>query len=294
MRPGIKLLGTTLCLLLSVATGLGNAQQSPLPPGTTCQSENDTPSASVAATGANELASAEEKIALKDLGARAILEPYLSKHPADARALFDLGYLEDASDNPEQAAVAYRKAIETNPKQFETQLAMGLLLAQEGKNDQALPYIEAATLLEPAPPNPDSKARAWRALAQILRTSDPTRAKYALLEALKMSKETTEDTLLTAEIAEASDDTETAEAAYKQVLDDTPRVVCSDGWSLVHLLLKQKKYAEAEPILHSALERDPDDPALNAQWAARFAGGKQAGRGARAPWKSCTRCSRRT
>ena len=46
----------------------------------------------------------------------------------------------------------YRKAIEANPKQFEAQLAMGLLLAQQGKTDQALPYIEAATLLDPAPP----------------------------------------------------------------------------------------------------------------------------------------------
>ena len=36
---------------------------------------------------------------------------------------------------------------------------------------------------------------------------------------------------------------------------------------MVHLLLKQKKYAEAEPLLRSALLRDPDDPALNSQLA---------------------------
>lgn len=253
-------------LLLCASTGLAGAQQAPLPPGTSAPGDDAAASAPVDAT-ANELANAEEKIAKKDFeGARAVLTPYLAKHPADARALFDLGYVEDASDNPDQAATAYRKAIEANPKQFEAQLAMGLLMAQEGKSEQALPYIEAATLLEPAPPNPDSKARAWRALAELLRTSDPTRAKYALLEALKISKETTEDTLLTAEIAEASDDDETAEAAYKKVLETHPESSAATA-GLVHLLLKQKKYAEAEPLLHSALERDPDDPALNAQWA---------------------------
>ena len=261
----MRIFATTFCLLLYAMSA--TAQQSPLPPGTTVPGDDNAASAAVNAA-ANELASAEEKIAKKDFdGARAVLEPYLAKHPTDARALFDLGYVEDASDNPDQAAAAYRKAIEANPKQFEAQLAMGLLLAQEGKTEQALPFIEAATVLEPAPPNPDSKARAWRALAQLLRTSDPTRAKYALLEALKISTETTEDTLLTAEIAEASDDDETAEAAYKRVLEAHPDSSAATA-GLVHLLLKQKKYAEAEPLLHAALERDPDDPALNAQWAA--------------------------
>ena len=262
----MKLSVATLYLLLSAATAV--AQQSPQPPGTTVPGDTESAPATAAATTANELASAEEKIAQKDFdGARAILDPYLAKHPTDARALFDLGYVEDAGDNPEQAAAAYRKAIEANPKQFEAQLAMGLLLAQQGKTEQALPYIEAATLLDPAPPNPDSKARAWRALAQLLRTSDPTRAKYALLEALKISKETTEDTLLTAEIAEASGDLETAEAAYRKVLETHPESSAATA-GLVHLLLQQKKYAEAEPILHAALEKDPEDPALNAQWAA--------------------------
>jgi tetratricopeptide (TPR) repeat protein len=264
----MKLAVASLALLLISTTGLAIAQQSPLPPGTHVPSGNETAQATGAASTASELASAEDKIAQKDFnGARTILDPYLAKHPDDARALFDLGYVEDACDNPDQAAVAYRKAIEANPKQFEAQLAMGLLLAQEGKTGQAMPYIEAATLLDPAPPNPDSKARAWRALAQLTRTTDPTRAKYALLEALKISKETTEDTLLTAEIAEASDDAETTEAAYRRVLETHPDSSAATA-GLVHLLLKQKKFAEAEPILHSALERDPDDPALNAQWAA--------------------------
>lgn len=217
---------------------------------------------------AGELSGVEDTMSRKDFAAaRPILDGYLAKHPSDARALFDMGYLEDSSGHDQQAEAAYRKAIEADAKQFEAQLALGLLLARNGKPDEARPYVEAATGLEPATANTEAKARAWRALAQLDRTTDPTAAKRALLEALKISPETTDDTLLTAEIAEASDDLETAEAAYRHVLTASPETSAATA-GLVHLLLKRQKYTEAEPILRSALERDPDDPALNSQWAA--------------------------
>jgi tetratricopeptide (TPR) repeat protein len=247
--------------LLLMASPALFAQKSPQPPGNTSPDVQTQESPS-------ELLAAEDKIAQKEFdAARPMLDAYIAKHPADARALFDLGFLEDSSDHDQQAATAYRKAIAADPKQFEAQLALGLLLARNGQQDEARPFLEAATQLEPVPANPAAKARAWRALAQINRNSDPTKAKYALLEALKISPETSDDTLLTAEIAEASDDPETAETAYRRVLAAHPdSSVAMAG--LVHLLLKQKKYDEAEPLLKSALQRDPDDPALNSQWAA--------------------------
>ncbi len=249
------------CVLLA-APGIAFGQQSPLSPAT------HTPDHAEATPPDGELASAEDKMSQKDLvGARTILDGYLAQHATDARALFDIGYLEDLSDHDEQATVAYKRAIEADPKQMESQLALGLVLARDGKLDEARLYIEAATLLEPATAHPGVKARAWRTLAQLDRSSDPSRAKSALLEALKISPESSEDTLLTAEIAEASDDPETAETAYRRVLAaHADSSVATVG--LVHLLMKQKKYTEAEPILASALERDPADPALNGQWAA--------------------------
>lgn len=252
------------CLLLA-STFAAYGQQSPLPPGT--QEPEESPTATVRA-----IAEAEAKISAKDLsGARTILDSYLAQNPNDERALFDLGYVEDLSGNDVKAADAYRKAIEIDPKHMETQLALGLLLARSDKPDDARIFLEAATSLEPSSGDPAVKARAWRALAQLDRNSDPARAKYALLEALKISPESVEDTLLTAEIAEASDDPQTAEAAYRRVLAASPDSSAATA-GLVHLLLKEKKYAEAEPILHSALERDPDDPALNSQMAATLLG----------------------
>jgi Flp pilus assembly protein TadD len=74
------------------------------------------------------------------------------------------------------------------------------------------------------------------------------------------------DTLLTAEIAEASGDDQTAAEAYRHVLSQQPdSPVATSG--LIHLMLKEKHYAEAEPLLRSALSRDPDDPVLNSQLA---------------------------
>ena len=60
---------------------------------------------------------AESKIEQKDFeGARSLLVTYLGEHPTDARALFDLGYVEDAGSHEDAAAADYRKAIAADPE----------------------------------------------------------------------------------------------------------------------------------------------------------------------------------
>ena len=237
------------------------AQQPPPPPGTHVEDVQPP------GTSDDSLGVAETALETKNWeAARAALLKHLVSHPSDARALFDLGYVEESQDHAEAAAANYRKAAEADPKQFETHLAMGLLLARQGHNDEARQQLEAATTLEPAPPSPVAKAQAFRALARLDQANDPAAAKAALLEALKLSPETPEDTLLTAEIAVSSGDDETALEAYRRTLTKQPESSAATS-GLVHLLLKDKKYAEAEPLLRSALSRDPDDPALNSQLA---------------------------
>jgi tetratricopeptide (TPR) repeat protein len=241
------------------AAGLG--QSAPPPPGTSVNDE------AAQTAQAAPLTRAEAAIDGKDYDkARGLLNAYLSAHPNDARALFDRGYCDDAQGHAQAAEGYYRKAIAADPRQFEARLALGLLLAQAESSD-AKTELQTAVTLEPNPPNPAAKAQAYRTLARLLRQSDPDGAKQALIEALKLSPETEEDTLLTAEIAEAEDDNDIAEQAYRRVLKINPE--SSEAIAgLVHLLLKEKKYAEAEPLLKAALTRDPGDPALNAQLAA--------------------------
>jgi tetratricopeptide (TPR) repeat protein len=237
--------------------------QNHLPPGT------QSPDSGVAAAPPLR-EEAESKIEQKNFeAARPLLAKYLTQHPGDARALFDLGYVEDAGSHEDAAAAAYRKAVAADPKQFEARLALGLLLAHQGKYDQAREQIQQATLLTPEPPNPTAQAEAFRTLAELDRSTDPPGARDALVAALNLSPETHADLLLTAQIAEENDDIELAQTAYQRLLSSHPSasesLAATSG--LAQLLLKQKKYADAEPLLKTALARDPRDPGLNAQLA---------------------------
>ena len=240
------------------------ALQAPLPPGT---SAPNPPARTTQADSSPPVSEAEGDIALQNYdAAQKLLLPWISTHSADARALFDLGYIDDAENHPDAAIANYKKAITADPKQFEARLSLGLLLARQDQAQQALEQLTVAVTLEPNPPNPGAQAQAFRALARLERTSDPAAAKQHLLQALRLGPEQPDDVLLTAEIATANDDDETAEVAYRRVLAKEPESSAATA-GLVHLLLKQKKYAEAEPLLRAAIARDPDDPALNSQLA---------------------------
>lgn len=253
-----------LCVVVGVILPILGQAQNQLPPGT------EMPSSQQQTAPTSGLDEAEAKIEQRDFaGARPLIDGYLRQHPADARALFDLGYLEQTANHNDAAAKDYRQAIAADPKQFESRLALGLMLAQQDPKE-AREQLQQATVLTPSAPNPAAQAQAFRALAELDRTSDPDAAKDALLSALRLSPETPQDTLLTAQIAEASGDDETAEAAYRQLLAKAPGTgLASDATAgLVHLLLKQQKFADAEQLLKTAIGRDPDDPTLNAQLAA--------------------------
>jgi predicted Zn-dependent protease len=252
-----------ICATLALAMNApAQAQSAPLPPGTSL----DEPSRAQTANN-NPLDKAESAIEAKEFDqARNLLDPYLSAHPVDARALFDRGFVDDAQGHDDAAAGYYRKAIAANPKQFEARLALGLILARQGKPQDAREQLEAATKLEPNPPSPAMKAQAFRNLAELERSSDPDAAKQALLQALSLSPETPADTLLTGEIAEAEGDEVSAETAYRRVLNQQPDSSAATA-GLSHVLIAQQKYADAEPLIQAALERDPNDPALNAQLA---------------------------
>jgi predicted Zn-dependent protease len=213
------------------------------------------------------VAAAEEAIVKSDWKtAENKLAAYLVAHPDDARALFDAGYAADALNDVDQASGFYQRAVKANPKSFEAQLSLGLLQARQGKMDEAHTALEAATQLDPGEVGAAAKARAWRALAQIDRGTDASKASSELLEAIKLTSETPPDTLLAAELATATNQPDAAEAAYRRVLQaDAGNIEAAAG--LAHVLIVKKQYAEAETVARSGLEKSPDNPALTAQLA---------------------------
>ena len=253
------------------------AQQTPLPAGTHDPDEPKTPPSTLSSARpagiAPELAAAEDKLESHDYdAARPGLLAYLQQHPADARALFDLGFVEDSTGQQDAAERDYRKAIAADPKQFESHAALGLLYAQTNRADKALLELEAASQLEPASHNEVAKAQVWRSLAQLQVSADPAAAKQSLLKALQLApgNETPADLVLTGQIAEANDDLDDATTAYKRALAADPGSAGATS-GLAHVLLKQKQPQEAEPLLRAAIARHPEDAALTAQLATALA-----------------------
>ncbi len=262
MSRSALLLLFAVCLSRSIAVSAQDNISAPASPQTPANA-----SAAISQQVPSDVTAAEAAIASSDWKtAEAKLDPYLAAHPTDARALFDEGYVADAQNRLDDAAALYRRAAAANPKSFEAHLSLGLLLARENKPAEARPELATATTLEPELADPTLKARAWRALARIDQASNPAQASNDLLEALKLSPETTADTLLAAELAEQTGQNDAAEAAYRRVLTKEPASAPATI-GLAHLLILGKHYPEAETILRAALAKSPDDPTLTAQLA---------------------------
>ncbi len=89
-----------------------------------------------------------------------------------------------------------------------------------------------------------------------------------MLEALKLTPETASDTLLAADLAEASGQHEAAEAAYRRIplrsliQNPSPRTPALPTFSS-----RANTISRPGEFVRTALEQSPDDPALNAQLA---------------------------
>ncbi len=251
-------------LFFSIA---GFAQDSPRNPE---KQANTAASAEAPQTISQQVADAEAAIVKSDWKmAQATLDTWLATHPADPRALFDAGYVADAQNRLQDAAAFYRRAVAADPGSFEAHLSLGLLLARQNQDAslaEARSELATATTLDPGPAGPALKARAWRALARIDRDTDPTEASNELLQALRLTSETPDDTLLAATLAEDAGQFDAAEAAYRRVLAKDPNSAPANA-GLAHLLIARKQYPQAETFLRAALQQSPDDPALNAQLA---------------------------
>ena len=263
------MLGPALLLLAAGA----HAQ---LPPGTSDASSSSRPPAQLLpredplrTQAANAMSQGDFPTALK------LLTPLAQKYPNDAHVLFDLAAAQDALSDTEpaqtaRAEVTYRRAIAADPAYLEPHLALGLLLARSNRASDARTELLSATNLNS--PDPAIKARAYRALAHLDAASNPAEARDALLAAIKLSPETTDDALLSAQLAEQAhspEGTADAERAYRRLLARSPNDPAATS-ALAHLLVTENKSAEAEPLLTDALAAHPNDPALSAYLATLY------------------------
>jgi tetratricopeptide (TPR) repeat protein len=231
---------------------------------------------------------ADEALATHNYGkAVSLLTPLVAANPKDAALAYDLAAGQDALDQTEPAEKNYRLAIGDDPALMAPRVALGLLFARQGNFTAAREQFAAAVALPPASspsspappspaplssaaPSPDAllRARAFRALARIDQKQRPADASDELLSALKLTPETPEDTLLTAELAQAAGNGAVpAESTYRRILASDPTNNEAIA-ALAHLLVQQKRAAEAEAVLRSGLKAHPADPTLSIQLAA--------------------------
>jgi len=256
-----------ICSTPVVAQSSSSSTGSAPPPANSTPAPPNASSAPAPQPAPAEVAAAEAAIAASDWKtAEAKLDTYLAAHTADARALFDAGYVADAQNRLDDAVALYRRAVAADPNSFEAHISLGLLLARQNHLSDARPELVIATTLDPGTADLTLKARAWRALARIDRDSDAAAASNDLLEALKLSPETLSDTLLAAALAEKTGQLDAAAAAYRSVLDKDPDSAPAHA-GLAHLLILRKDYPGAETFLRAALAKNPGDPTLTAQLA---------------------------
>src|SRR5262245_31528427 len=123
---------------------------------------------------AQQISEAEAEITRNNFAkAESLLQGALAQNPKDYRGWYDLGFVHDALNKHSEAIADYKKSIELNPNVFESNLNLGLLLAQQDKNSEAEKYLTAATRLKPNVQPEGAMARAWMALGKISEDHNP-------------------------------------------------------------------------------------------------------------------------
>jgi Tfp pilus assembly protein PilF len=217
-------------------------------------------------TTASPLEQAEDAIAAQHYAeAKKLLLTITAANPKDARALYDLGYTDEALNDTTSSESAYRAAIAADPKNFEAHAALGVLLEPHNPTE-ARKELASALELTPAANAAAARARVLRELAQLDAAANPTAASDELLAAIKLTAETPQDTLLTAQIAENLGDPADAEAAYRRALLAGPNDPDA-AYAFAGLLIREAKLPDAEAVLAPALKANPANSPLAAQLA---------------------------
>src|SRR4051812_26266646 len=200
----------------------------------------------------DNLTRAETAIDKKDYAtAEESLQQSVKANPENFRAWYDLGFVYSATNRQPDAVAAYRKSVAAKPDVFESNLNLGILLAQAG-DASAEKYLRAATTLKPTSNANQNLGRAWLALGTLLRKSDPKKALEAYGKVAELRPTDPEPHLSAAMTADEAKDFTTAEKEYRTAARLDPKSVEAAA-GLANVFLETKRLDEAEAALRSYL-----------------------------------------
>jgi tetratricopeptide (TPR) repeat protein len=211
-----------------------------------------------------ELAQAETAIGKRDFAAaQPLLQKALELDPNNYVAWFDLGFTDHALGKNDEAIAAYRKSVAVKPDVFESNLNLGVLLA-ESHQPEAEQFLRAATKLTPSANVDEGHARAWLALAQVVESTQPDQAIQAYRQAAALRPKDPEPHLSAGLLLEKQKQSAEAEQEYRQALAIDPG--STDALTaLANLYMRTHQFPAAEGALQKLLTLRPGDPAAMLQ-----------------------------
>jgi tetratricopeptide (TPR) repeat protein len=195
--------------------------------------------------------------------AETLLKKYLEAHSDDYAAWYDLGFAYHQLGKRDDSIAAYRKSVSAKPDVFESNLNLGLALAEVG-DPEAEQYLRAATRLNPRSNVTQGHMRAWLALGRVLEASKPDEAITAFQEAAKLDPKNPEPHLDAGALLEKQRKAGEAEKEYQQALSIAPE--SSDALiALSNLYMRDKRFDDAQAALKKLVALHPNDAGAHFQ-----------------------------
>lgn len=179
------------------------------------------------------------------------------------QAWFDLGFVLNRLNRPDDSIAAYRNSVAAKPDVFESNLNLGLMLAR-AHNPEAEKFLRAATTLKPTANVEEGQARAWLSFAHLIEDRDPAQALEAYNKAAELTPRDPEPHLSAGLLEERQKNLPAAETEYKKVLALDPHS-SEAAIGLTNIYMRSNRLAEAEPILRQLAADRPDDSGLHLQ-----------------------------
>jgi tetratricopeptide (TPR) repeat protein len=212
---------------------------------------------------ASKLTEAETDISKQDYaGAEPLLKQIVSAHADNYAAWYDLGFVYHALGRRDDSIAAYRKSVEAKRDVFESNLNLGLALA-DADQPEAEQYLRSATKLQAMSDAAQGRKRAWMSLGHFLEVAKPQDALEAFRQASIADPQDPEPHLAAGSLLEKQHPAE-AEKEYQQALAIDPNSTDANT-ALANLYMRQRRFAEAEPVLQKLLAAHPNDAGAHFQ-----------------------------
>lgn len=210
------------------------------------------------------LTQAEDDLDKQDFAsAEALLKKYLEAHTDNYAAWYDLGFAYHQLGQRDESISAYRKSVNAKADVFESNLNLGLALADSG-DPQAEQFLRAATRLTPSSNATQGHMRAWLALGRLLAASQPDQAIAAFQQAENLDPKNLDLHLEAGALLEKQQKNAEAEKEYQQAIAIDPN--STDALvALSNLYMREKRFDDAQASLKKLIALHPNDAGAHFQ-----------------------------